>query len=174
MDIVNVDIQLQDSTDDPWCNTWILYMWIYNSTIVHMTRVAIHWYCICGYTTPLYYIWLQYPCIATRVICTILELYIHIYNIHVLHHESYVLSWSCISTCTISLYCTTGHMYYRGFVYPHVYMDIVHVDIQFHDSTYDPWCNTLILYMWIYNSTIVHMTRGAIHGYCKCGYTTPR
>jgi hypothetical protein len=148
-DIVHVDIQLHDSTYDPWCITMILYMWIYNSTIVHMTRGA-----------------------APRVICTIVELYSHMYNIIVLHHGSYVLSWSCISTCTISVYCTTGHMYYRGVVYPHVQyqciaprvnIDIVHVDIQLHDSTYDPWCNTMILYMWIYNSTIVHMTRGAIH-----------
>jgi hypothetical protein len=75
-------------------------------------------------------------------------------------------------------------MYYRGVVYPHVQYQciaprviytivelyihmyniiVLHVDIQLHDSTYDPWCNTMILYMWIYNSTIVYMTRGAIH-----------
>jgi hypothetical protein len=133
-----VDIQLHDSTYDPWCNTLILYMWIYNSTIVHMTRGV---YCTTGH---MYYRGVvdphvQYQCIAPRVICTIVELYIHMYNIIVLHHGSYVLSWSWLQ-----------------------------------DSTYDPWCNTLILYMWIYNSKIVHMTRGAIHWYCTCGYTTPR
>jgi hypothetical protein len=152
-DIVHVDIQLHDSTYDPWCITMILYMWIYNSKIVHMTRGAIH--CV--------------------------ELYIHIYNINALHHGSYVLSWSCISTCTISMYCTTGHMYYRGIVYLHVqypciatrvictilelYIHIYNIHVLHHESYVLSWSciSTSTISLWIYNSTIVHMTRGAIH-----------
>ena len=127
----------------------LFYCIIGTSSFRSYVLISCTMYCTTGHMSYLEVVYphVQYPCNAPRVICTILKLYIHMYNIIVMHHESYVLSWSCISTCTISMYCTTGHMYYRGVVYPHV---------QYQCNAPRVICTIVELYIHMYNIIVIH------------------
>ena len=92
----------------------LFYCIIGTSSFRSYVLISCTMYCTTGhmYYLGVVYPHLQYPCIAPRVICTIVELYIHMYNIIVIHHGSYVLSWSCIST----FHYSDHYLYYRSYV----------------------------------------------------------
>jgi methionine-rich copper-binding protein CopC len=159
LEVVYPHVQYPCNAPRVICTIVELYIHMYNINVLHHGSYVLSWSCISTCTISMYcttghmyylevvYPHVQYHCNAPRIICTIVELYIHIYNIHVLHHGSYVLSWNCISTCIISLYCTTGHMYYRGVVYPHVQYQCIAPRVI---------CTIVELYIHMYNINVMH------------------